>query len=89
MGFFATEWRDGLCGAFRMGLKHGAYCLGCCWALMFLLFALGVMNLLWVAGLTVLVLAEKIAPSGRRLSSIGGLGFIGWAAWIAFGQTPR
>ena len=89
IGFFATEWRDGLWGAFRMGLKHGAYCLGCCWALMLLLFAFGVMNLLWVASLSILILAEKIAPFGRLVSSIGGLGFIGWAAWIAFGPTPR
>jgi predicted metal-binding membrane protein len=89
MGFFATEWRDGLWGAYRMGLKHGAYCLGCCWALMLLLFVFGVMNLLWVAGLSILVLAEKIGPSGRLVSSVSGLSFIGWAAWIAFGPTPR
>ena len=56
MGFLATEWRDGLGGAFRMGLKHGCYCLGCCWALMVLLFAFGVMNLLWVASISAFVL---------------------------------
>jgi predicted metal-binding membrane protein len=89
MGFLATEWRDGLGGAFRMGLKHGGYCLGCCWALMGLLFAFGVMNLLWVAGISILVLAEKIAPFKRLVSSVAGLVFIGWSAWIVFGPTSR
>jgi len=87
IGFFATEWRDGSWGAFRMGLKHGSYCLGCCWALMGLLFVFGVMNLLWVAGISVLVLAEKIAPFKRSVSSVAGLVFIGWAAWIVFGPA--
>jgi predicted metal-binding membrane protein len=89
MGFLATEWRDGSWGAFRMGLKHGGYCLGCCWALMGLLFAFGVMNLLWVAGISMLVLAEKIAPFKRLVSSVAGLVFIGWSAWIVFGPTAR
>jgi predicted metal-binding membrane protein len=51
MGFLVTEWRDGSWGAFRMGLKHGGYCLGCCWVLIGLLFAFGVMHLLWVTGI--------------------------------------
>ena len=59
MGFLATEWRDGLGGAFRMGLKHGCYCLGCCWALMVILFAFGVMNLLWVASISAFVLLKR------------------------------
>ena len=89
LGFLATEWREGPWGAFRMGLKHGVYCLGCCWALMGLLFALGVMNLLWIAGLSILVLAEKIAPFERLVSSVAGLVFIGWAGWLVFGPTSR
>jgi predicted metal-binding membrane protein len=70
-----------------MGLKHGGYCLGCCWALMGLLFAFGVMNLLWVAGISILVLAEKIAPFKRLVSGVAGLVFLGWSAWIVFGPT--
>ena len=89
LGFLATEWREGSWGAFRMGLKHGVYCLGCCWALMGLLFAFGVMNLLWIAGLSILVLAEKIAPFERLVSSIAGLVFIGWAAWLVMGPVSR
>ena len=74
--FFITQhWRPGTGGAFRMGLRHGAYCAGCCWILMGLLFVVGVMNLLWVAAITVFVLLEKLTPvgglTGRRLSAIG------------------
>jgi predicted metal-binding membrane protein len=60
IGFFATEWQPGVWGAFRMGLKHGTHCLGCCWALMGLLFAFGVMNLLWVATLSIRNLEARI-----------------------------
>jgi predicted metal-binding membrane protein len=88
IGFLATEWRHGSWGAFRMGLKHGGYCLGCCWALMGLLFAFGVMNLLWVAGLSAFVLLEKITPAdvNRLVSRLSGVVFVGWAAWIVFGS---
>ena len=86
MGFLATEWRDGLGGAFRMGLKHGGYCLGCCWALMVLLFVFGVMNLLWVACISGFVLLEKITSADQLFSRLGGLVFIVWAAWIVFGS---
>jgi predicted metal-binding membrane protein len=60
--FIAEHWRPGAAGAFRMGAHHGAYCLGCCWALMGLLFFGGVMNLLWSAAITLFVLAEKVLP---------------------------
>jgi predicted metal-binding membrane protein len=70
LGFLAQHWRAGAGGAFRMGLWHGLYCIGCCWALMLLLFAGGVMNLLWIAGLTLVVILEKLLPGGR---------VIGWA----------
>ncbi len=66
--FLSRHWRAGRLGAFRLGILHGAYCLGCCWALMLLLFAAGIMNLVWIAGLAVLVLIEKLAPFGARLS---------------------
>ena len=60
-----TEWREGTKGALTMGLRHGAFCLGCCWVLMALLFVLGVMNLLWIAAPAGFVLIEKIAPAGH------------------------
>jgi predicted metal-binding membrane protein len=80
--FLAENFRPGRWGAFRMGLKHGIYCLGCCWFLMALLFAGGVMNLVWIAGLTILVLIEKIAPSGHTIARIAGLTMIAWGGWI-------
>jgi predicted metal-binding membrane protein len=86
MGFLATEWRDGPRAAFRMGLKHGGYCLGCCWALMVLLFVFGVMNLLWVACISGFVLLEKITSANKLISRLGGLVLIVWAAWIVFGS---
>ena len=74
--FFAAHWRPGGWGAFRMGLAHGLYCLGCCWILMGLLFFGGVMNLLWVAGLTIFVLVEKIAPRGELLARMAGVAML-------------
>jgi predicted metal-binding membrane protein len=65
--FLAAHWRGGVAGAWRMGLSHGAYCVGCCFALMLLLFVGGVMNLIWIAGLSVLVLLEKLMPQGEHL----------------------
>ena len=67
-----TNWRDGKLGAFQMGLRHGVFCLGCCWALMCVLFVVGVMNLVWVAALTVFVLLEKIGPYGAIVSRVAG-----------------
>jgi predicted metal-binding membrane protein len=72
LGFLMTNWRDGKLGAIRMGMHHGAYCLGCCWALMGVLFVVGVMNLSWVAVLAVFVLLEKIGPSGAILARVSG-----------------
>ena len=72
LSFLMTEWREGRTGAFVMGLRHGAYCVGCCWALMALLFVAGVMNLLWVAGLAVFVFAERVLPGGAVVGRIAG-----------------
>lgn len=83
ISFLINEWRDGTMGALQMGLKHGSYCLGCCWSLMILLFVAGVMNLLWIATLTALVLLEKVAPKGHYLSRGAGIIFIGWGIWLA------
>lgn len=82
VSFLATEWRDGTSGALIMGLRHGIYCLGCCWTLMFLLFVTGVMNLLWVALIAGYVLIEKVTPVGQRISRVMGLLMIGWGAWL-------
>ncbi|MBV8054092.1 MAG: DUF2182 domain-containing protein [Deltaproteobacteria bacterium] len=73
LGFFMTEWRDGITGAFTMGIRHGAHCLGCCWMLMGLLFVFGAMNLTWIAVLSVLVLLEKLAPFGDTIARVSGV----------------
>jgi predicted metal-binding membrane protein len=65
LSFITVHWRPGLDGALRMGVLHGAFCVGCCWALMLLLFTAGVMNLLWVIVLATLVLVQKVLPLGR------------------------
>ena len=72
MSFILSDWREGVGGAVLMGLHHGAFCVGCCWALMGLLFVAGVMNLLWVAALTVFVVIEKLAPRGDIVGRITG-----------------
>jgi len=74
-------------GSLTLGLRHGAYCLGCCWALMVLLFALGVMNLFWIAALAILVLLEKVVPSGRGIARIAGLAFFASGVWMLFQRT--
>jgi predicted metal-binding membrane protein len=70
LSFVLSSWRDGYSGAFRMGLEHGAYCLGCCWLLFVILFPLGVMNVAVMAVLTVLILAEKSLAIGPRLAQL-------------------
>ena len=80
--FFSTEWREGVGGALAMGMRHGTYCVGCCWLLMALLFVAGVMNLLWVAVIAGFVLVEKLIPRGDWLGRLGGLALIVWGAWV-------
>lgn len=70
LSFLMQGWRPGWKGATRLGIRHGLYCLGCCWALMLLLFAAGVMNLAWIAALTLIVVAEKLAPPNLRVRQI-------------------
>ena len=76
--FITRHYRPGSWGAARLGLLHGAHCVGCCWLLMALLFVGGVMNLVWVAALTLLVAAEKLFPGGTWIARIAGIAFIGW-----------
>lgn len=73
LGFLMARWRDGARGALGMGLRHGAWCVGCCWALMAVLFVVGVMNLAFVAALAVFVLIEKTGPAGVVVARIGGV----------------
>src|SRR5215470_14507245 len=68
-----SEWREGRAGAFVMGVRHGTYCVACCWALMALLFVADVMNLLWIAGLAIIVLAERVLPGGVGVSRVVGV----------------
>jgi predicted metal-binding membrane protein len=82
IGFFTQHWHPGAAGAFRMGLHHGLYCLGCCWALMLLLFAGGVMNLLVILALTIWVIVEKTAPFGVIGARLMGALLIGGALWM-------
>jgi predicted metal-binding membrane protein len=82
VGFLMTEWREGRVGAIVMGVRHGLYCLGCCWALMALLFVGGVMTLVWVAALSAFVLVEKVLPAGRLVSYASGGALLVWAAWL-------
>jgi predicted metal-binding membrane protein len=74
--FLSRYWRPGATGALRMGLRHGGYCLGCCWFLMALLFVGGVMNLFWIAGIALYVAGEKLLPLGHRFSRAAGVGLI-------------
>jgi predicted metal-binding membrane protein len=79
---FVLHWRDGWTGALRMGVGHGLYCLGCCWVLMALLFATGVMNLAWVAAIAAFVFAEKLLPGGFWISRVGGGAMAAFGVWL-------
>ncbi|MFL6738194.1 MAG: DUF2182 domain-containing protein [Sphingomicrobium sp.] len=80
--FLSRHFVPGAMGAARLGLIHGAYCVGCCWLLMALLFVGGVMNLAWVAALALLVAAEKLLPRGRWIARIAGVALIGWGVFL-------
>jgi predicted metal-binding membrane protein len=80
--FLTRYWRRGTLGPVRAGAWHGAFCLGCCWMLMALLFVGGLMNMFWIAGLALLVLVEKLLPFGRRVSQITGAALIGWGVFV-------
>lgn len=75
-GFLSTEWREGRRGALIMGVRHGTFCVGCCWLLMALLFVAGVMNLAWVAVLSAIVLLEKVSPAGPAIARVAGVLFV-------------
>lgn len=85
IGFLLGEWRPGARGGFTMGLRHGAACVGCCWAMMALLFVGGAMNLAWIAALAVAVAIEKLVPGGDRVATLLGVGLIAAGAWRLVG----
>lgn len=85
IAFIMHHWRPGRWGAFRVGLEHGAFCLGCCWVLMGLLFFGGVMNLLWIAAITLFVLLEKVVPYGAGGGRLAGIAMIGAGALVLVG----
>ncbi len=86
LGFLMTHWREGTRGALIMGLKHGSYCVGCCWILMALLFVAGVMNLFWVAIIAAFVLAEKVLPRGDLVARVAG-GMLVLAGIVLLGKA--
>ncbi len=88
LGYFLTEWREGRTGAFVMGLRHGWSCIGCCWLLMAILFAVGVMSLWWGAALTAFVIAEKVLP-WRRMVVWSGAALCFVAAAVLLAIAPR
>ena len=82
LSYLLQHWAPGTFAAFRLGAQHGAYCLGCCWALMLLLFAGGVMNLVVIVALTLWVLAEKFAPFGEQTAKVSGVALLAGAVWV-------
>jgi predicted metal-binding membrane protein len=84
LGFLLTSWRAGRGGAVVMGVHHGSLCIGCCWALMTLLFVLGVMNLWWIAVVAAVVLLEKLVPSDALTRALG-VGLVAWGAGLVVG----
>ncbi len=81
--FLLHGWRSGRLGAFRMGVEHGAFCVGCCWGLMVALFALGVMSLFWMAVVGAMIFAEKLAPHGERLTRVFAVALVALGVWVA------
>ena len=90
MHFVLHRWREGRDGALRMGAEHGVYCVGCCWGLMIVLFALGVMSIFWMALVAAVVFAEKVVPGGERFSKGIALALVALGVWVAVapGSVP-
>ncbi len=83
MRYVRGGWRPGWSGAVRMGFEHGAFCIGCCWGLMMILFALGVMSIVWMLVVAGLIFAEKMLPFGDRLSRVFAVAFVLVGIWVA------
>lgn len=87
LAFVARYWRDGKLGAFRMGVRHGSFCLGCCWALFAVLVAAGTMSLAWMLLLTLVIFAEKVLAQGQRISTVIGVAFVLFGLLVASGAA--
>ncbi|MFE0017866.1 DUF2182 domain-containing protein [Mesorhizobium sp. NPDC059054] len=85
LAFVAQHWRDGRIGALEMGLRHGVYCLGCCWALFTVLVAAGVVSVAWMLLLTLVVFVEKLLPRGRWFESALGIALVGLGIVVSLG----
>ena len=85
LSYLVMHWRNGPVGAFKMGLSHGAFCVGCCWALMLTGFALGFMSLMWMAALTAIIGIETLAPQGDRIGRLAGAGMVLWGLTLLTG----
>ncbi len=86
--FLTRHYRRGTAGAFLLGVRHGAFCLGCCWALMLVLFAAGMASLLWMAALTALMVHEKTRPNGARAVPVSGVALLAAASVVlAYGAS--
>ena len=88
MGFLLSSWRDGHWGAFRMGVDHGLYCLGCCWSLMAVLFVVGSMNLVWMGILSAVIFVEKSIPQGVVIGKVVGIALIALGVALSVGLVP-
>ena len=88
--FVLHRWRRGALGPVRMGVEHGGYCVGCCWALMLVLFAVGVMSVTWMVVLAAIIFAEKVLPMGERVSQVLAVALVAAGIWIAVapGSVP-
>jgi predicted metal-binding membrane protein len=85
LAFLTQHWRPGIEGGLSMGVRHGAYCVGCCWLAMTVLFVVGVMNIVWIAVLAAFVLLEKLAPGGRIAGRLAGAAAAGWGLYLLVG----
>jgi len=83
LGFLMTEWREGRWGPAVMGWRHGLFCVGCCWALMCLLFVAGVMNPIWIVAIALYVLVEKVVPHGEAITRLAGAELVLWGGVVA------
>lgn len=85
LGFMMNDWREGAAGAFVMGLHYAAWCVGCCWLVMAVLFVAGAMSFAWAAAISIYVLAERLLPLGRAFDRTIGAGLCVWGAWLIAG----
>jgi predicted metal-binding membrane protein len=83
LAFIMANWRDGRSGAFWLGLRHGGYCVGCCWALMAVMFVVGAMSLAWMGLITLLILSEKVIPASWRFDKALGIALVATGLWLA------